>query len=294
MSPTLTIISPFFGRASSLVTFQKDVISSDAIYASPISTSITSKALPLLESSLSYVAGFEKFLTEDGFAVTVFDKQNPLKAGDKIVLNGETFEIACTFVTSPVGGEGNPTIIVSEDAYYRLTGERDYSVLDIQLTNSATDETVNSIRALFGNKPTVRVRDLRDSNAQAVATYWAFRILVYGFLLVIALISLFNIINSVSMSAAARKKEYIIMRAVGMSARQMKKMLLAQSAVYALSGAVLGTVLGLFANKFIYEAFITAYFGDAWQIPVIPLAVTIIFFITASLAASGSAARQNR
>lgn len=194
-------------------------------------------------------AGFEKFLTEDGFAVTVFDKQNPLKAGDKIVLNGETFEIACTFVTSPVGGEGNPTIIVSEDVFYRLTGKRDYSVLDIQLTNSATDETVNSIRALFGNKLTVRVRDLRDSNAQAVATYWAFRILVYGFLLVIALISLFNIINSVSMSAAARKKEYLIMRAVGMSARQMRKMLLAQSAVYALSGAVLGTVLGLFCEQ---------------------------------------------
>ena len=49
---------------------------------------------------------------------------------------------------------------------------------------------------------------------------------VMVFLAIIGVISLFNIVNSISMSVSARIKQYGAMRAVGMDNRQLKRMIL--------------------------------------------------------------------
>ena len=54
------------------------------------------------------------------------------------------------------------------------------------------------------------------------STYWAFHLVVYAFLIVIAGITILNIVNSISMSVSARMKQYGILRAIGMDDAQLK------------------------------------------------------------------------
>lgn len=68
---------------------------------------------------------------------------------------------------------------------------------------------------------------------------------VYGFLLIIALVTLLNIMNSIFMSVSARSRQYGAMRAVGMDGWQMTKMIAAETATYALSGCFIGCAVGL-------------------------------------------------
>lgn len=58
------------------------------------------------------------------------------------------------------------------------------------------------------------------------STYWAFHLVVYAFLIVIAGITILNIVNSISMSVSARMKQYGILRAIGMDDAQLKRMIL--------------------------------------------------------------------
>lgn len=78
----------------------------------------------------------------------------------------------------------------------------------------------------------------------------AVRIVCYGFLAIIRIISLFNIVNSISMSVSAQIKQYGAMRAVGMDNRQLKRMITAEAYTYAISGLIVGVVLDFLLINF--------------------------------------------
>ena len=80
-------------------------------------------------------------------------------------------------------------------------------------------------------------------------------------------ISLFNIVNSISMSVSARIKQYGAMRAVGMDNRQLKRMISAEAYTYAISGLIVGCGIGLSLNRFLYNRLITHYFGIERSFP---------------------------
>ena len=63
-------------------------------------------------------------------------------------------------------------------------------------------------------------------------------------------------------------KQYGAMRAVGMDGRQLTRMITAEAFTYAVSGLVVGCVLGLTLSRFLYIKLLTRYFGTAWSVPV--------------------------
>ena len=52
-------------------------------------------------------------------------------------------------------------------------------------------------------------------------------------LVLIALITIFNVMNSIAMSVAARMKQYGAFRAIGLTNRQLTRMIVAEAAAYA-------------------------------------------------------------
>ena len=97
-----------------------------------------------------------------------------------------------------------------------------------------------------------------------------------------------------SMSVAAKTKQYGAMRAVGMDGRQLTKMITAEVLTYAAFGCVIGCAVGLYLNKTIYEAFITAYFGEIWHIPVREIAIILLFIFASVVMAVHAPAKRMR
>lgn len=181
---------------------------------------------------------------------------------------------------------GEYSVICSQETFERITGVQDYSLIGVQLNKEANDETVKKIDSLVPNN--VIFDDLREKNKQDRATYFASVFVVYSFLAVITMITVFNIINSISMSVSARIKQYGAMRAVGMDSRQIKKMIAAESGTYAISGLIVGCGIGIPLSRFLYGRLITYYFGVTWHFPIILIGI-IIFFVAASAAVAAHA-----
>lgn len=220
---------------------------------------------------------------ESDYVLVVYEDSNPFETGDRIVVGGTELEVAGVLSESPFDSTDIPTVICSEETFIRMTGECDYTIIDIQLAGSATDEDVNAIRDLAGVAYTFS--DRRMTNREVMGTYWIFSLLVYGFLAIIAMITVFHIVNSLSMSVSARIKQYGAMRAVGMDVRQITKMIASEAVTYALSGCAAGCVFGLAINRFMYERMITDYWGDIWSVPVPMLMVILLLVLAASAAA---------
>ena len=97
--------------------------------------------------------------------------------------------------------------------------------------------------------------------------------------MLIALITVFNIVNSIAMSVSARTRQYGAFRAIGLSTRQLKKMIVAEACVYTVTGSIIGTVVGLICNKKLFEMSVTFSWGDVWTVPWMELAVILLVVI---------------
>ena len=219
---------------------------------------------------------------------TVFNKNNSLKVGDTIQIAGTEVEISCALSQGLFGDD--LIVICSQETFDRLMGQEKYGLIGVQLGKDATNETVAQIRRLENDD--IVITDQRESNRTNNTSYWASRIVCYGFLAIIAVITLFNIINSISMSVSARTKQYGAMRAVGMDDRQLTRMISAEAFTYAVSGLILGCGMGIPFSRFLYTLMITHHFGVAWHLPIALLAVVIAFvFISAVIAAHAPSKR---
>ena len=233
----------------------------------------------MLESSKSMVVKGRMAKTSgaDNEVMTMYNKTNPLRVGDTITVNGVPLTVVGAFSQGVFPDD--VTIIAPEALFRRVAGEQNYNMIGVQLDRTASDETVLELAAFSSDQ--IVVQDLRESNRQDRGTYYAARIVLYGFLAIIGCISLLNIVNSISVSVSARMKQYGILRAIGMDDAQLKRMVSAEAGTYAVSGLVVGIALGLVLNRMLYTRLITHYFGAAWQVPWGCLAVIVIVVLAA-------------
>lgn len=233
----------------------------------------------------------------NGKGLMVFAPQSGIGEGDVVTLrlNGLSADVEivgllseCPFDSQTDVGK----IICSEDTFRQLTGETDYAIIDIQLSKSAADKEVNEIRSLVGSAYVFS--DARMGNSSTRGAYYCFGLFIYGFLVLIGLITIFNIVNSIAMSVAARMKQYGAFRAIGLSQRQLTKMIAAEASTYAVTGSIFGSVLGLMGNKLLFASLVSFRWGSPWEIPAAELGIIIAVVAAAVLLAVSGPVRRIR
>lgn len=213
--------------------------------------------------------------------MTVLNKDNPLKVGDIIEIAGQKLKIACAVSDGIYPSEYS--VICSQETFSRLTGKENYSLIGVQLQENASDESIKKVENLAGRD--VIFEDMRERNKQDHATYAASVFIVYSFLAILAMITLFHIINSISMSVTARKKQYGAMRAVGMDRKQLTRMIAAEAFTYTASGLIVGCSTGIPLSWFLHTRLLTRYFGTPWTLPITLIGITVVFGIVSAAAA---------
>lgn len=238
----------------------------------------------------SLIAGsIETVMQQENQVLFVQTGNIDVQVGDNISLTinnrPQIVTVAGILSDSPLARvEGTETFFCSEATFTALTGETGYTIIDIQFENNASSEDVKAIESIFSNGGVIFSDSLSHVQQQR-NLYHTFAILVYGFLSIIVAITIFHIMNTISMGAAAKMKEYGAMRAIGMSNRQLVKMIIAEAGTYAINGVIWGCIIGLPMHWIIYVSLITNIWRTAWSVPFIPLILIIAIVLFASLLA---------
>lgn len=104
------------------------------------------------------------------------------------------------------------------------------------------------INKIIAGIPTVTLKDQNSFAAERRAPIDQMLYIIYALLGLAVIIAVLGIINTLALSVIERTREIGLLRAVGLSRRQLRSMLRLESVVIALLGAVLGIVLGLAAG----------------------------------------------
>lgn len=210
------------------------------------------------------------------YVMAVYSDHTGLDVGDKIKIGTEELEIACVMSEGVGSISGSPVVVCSEETYTRLVDEQGYAMVSIVLRKDVSDTAINKIYELSEGNVIV---DNREEDDEINGSYWVFRIAAYGFLAIISLITILNIMNSVSMGVSARIKQYGAMRAVGMGSRQVTKMIAAEAATYAICGTAVGIMLGLLLHYLIYTKIVITHFGGLWNIPFTTIVIVLLLVV---------------
>lgn len=94
--------------------------------------------------------------------------------------------------------------------------------------------------------PIVTVKDQAEFAEEQRAPIDQFVLLIFALLALALLIAVLGIVNTLALSVIERTREVGLLRAIGLSRRQLRWMITLESVVISVLGAVLGVVLGVF------------------------------------------------
>lgn len=224
--------------------------------------------------------GYALITYQDGLTWNVGDTLTlHTSAGDKQITIGGILTAANAVNRAGTYGY----LVCSEPTFIEIAGDSGYTAIDIQLSSSGNDDMISAIRSLVPADS--NVSDKRLTNSEAQSSYYTGAVFIYGFLIIIALITVFNIFNSMNASVASRTKQYGIMRSIGMGANQLYKMIAAEALTYAILGCVVGCILGLPLNRTMFQFLIADKWGTGWTIPCSSLLLIVLLcLISAAIA----------
>jgi putative ABC transport system permease protein len=117
-----------------------------------------------------------------------------------------------------------------------------------------------------------------------------FLLLLYVLLALSVIVSLFGMVNTLALSVFERTRELGMLRAVGMTRRQVRRMVRHESVITALIGAALGLPLGIFLALLVTQAL--AQYDLQFAIPAGALITFVIVAVIAGIVAAILPARR--
>jgi putative ABC transport system permease protein len=223
-----------------------------------------------------------------GFVAKDYAKDHHLKLGSRIAVETPTGKVLNLRVKGifdpPKGGSPFGSVTMSDatfDANY--TKPRNLMTL-INVKGGVTDANTARLERSLQAFPDAKVVTASQFKKNQQADINLTLNLLYGLLGLSVIISLFGVVNTLVLSVFERTRELGMLRAIGMTRSQVRRMIRHESVVTALIGAALGIAVGLFLAVLTTQAL-----SDQGIVLAIPWA-TIGVFVAATIVAGMLAA----
>ena len=171
--------------------------------------------------------------------------------------------------------------VVTDSLLRSRFGAREPSMTFIKLDQGANAEQVKDqvsklVKAKYATVEALNQQELKDNQEQQIQQLVGF---FYVLLALAIVISLLGIVTTLALSIHERTRELGMLRAVGMSRRQVRRLVRYEAVITALIGAVLGTILGV-----IFATLVSRPLADEGFELSYPVGTLFVLLILAALA----------
>lgn len=177
-----------------------------------------------------------------------------------------------------IGSSLAPTVIVSNTIMQEWFGEPAVKQLDMNVASGYEKNAFIALKQIIGNNSGISLTSRIESMEELNRAKMAVLILGGSISFVIALIGILNFVNVMSVSVVARKRELATLESIGMSHKQVRKMLISEGLYYAIITLILVLSAGNLIAYGIFKLFQQQVSFAVFTYPFI-LAASIILVI---------------
>lgn len=160
-------------------------------------------------------------------------------------------------------------LISTKEVYKNLFEVREINPtsLNIMIKNLKDgEETKNAVEDVISSNASLKLINNIDYNKNAKTGLLMVQILVYGFVIVVALIGSVNIVNTITTNLILRKREFAALKSIGLTQKSLKKMIVLEGLLYGIMGTIYGSIIGCGLSYLMYKG-IVGVAELAWSIP---------------------------
>ena len=234
-------------------------------------------------------------LGENGaFVDNDYAEKHNLQIGSPIkitVPNGDVVPLVIKGIFDPPAG-GSPfgTVTFSSATFDKNFDQPENLFSFVKMTGGVTDENTQALENSLKDFPNAKAQTRDEFKDNQVSFLNNILNVLYILLALSVIVSLFGIINTLVLTVFERTREIGTLRAVGMTRRQVRRMIRYESVITALIGAALGIVLGLvLAGLLTARVDFINFAVPVTQIVVFAIAAIIVGIVAAILPARRAA-----
>ena len=168
---------------------------------------------------------------------------------------------------------------------------RDFTTSVNAAEGVSSSDLQSALDGVVEDQPLVTVQDQADFIDTQRAQIDQLLLLVYALLALAIVIAVLGIINTLALSVIERTREIGLLRAVGLTRRQLRRMVRLESVAIAVLGAVLGIVMGVVFGVVLQRAMVDQGF-TALEVPVVQLIVFVLIAAVVGVLAAVLPARR--
>ena len=154
----------------------------------------------------------------------------------------------------------------------------------------ATEEARDAVEAVLDDFPGATSLDQSEFADQAITGIRGFVGLVYALLALALVIAFVGIVNTLLLSVIERTREIGLLRAVGSTRKQIRRMVTWESVIIAVYGALLGSVVGIILARALVEALDTDEI--VFRLPIVQVIIAVLLAMFAGVVAAIYPARR--
>jgi putative ABC transport system permease protein len=250
---------------------------------------------------LKWVDGSPQVLAELGangaFIEKSYAKSHNLAVGSPLRLtspNGSSVPLVVKGIFDPpVGGSPFGRVTISDSAWDKIYDQPENIYSFVRMKSGESDANKAALEQQLAGFPNAKVQTKKQFIDNQIGPLNAILNVLYVLLALSVVISLFGIVNTLVLTVFERTRELGMLRAVGMTRRQVRRMIRHESVITALIGGAIGIALGIVLGALLAVRIDFIVFS----LPVAQLIVfavaTIVVGIVAAIFPARRAARLN-
>ena len=222
-----------------------------------------------------------------------YAKDHSLHVGSPIELKTQNGMLALRVIgifDLPKGGSPFGVVTVSLPTFDRSFANRVNDLTMVNVRGGSSDVAGARLEHRLAAFPDVKVQTREQFKASQLSGLTMMLNMLYLLLGLSVIVSLFGVINTLVLSVFERTRELGMLRAIGMTRRQVRRMIRHESIVTALIGAALGIGVGMFLAAVTTTAL--SQYGVVFAVPYGSLAVFVAIAVLAGMLAAILPARR--
>lgn len=267
--------------------------------------------------STTYITGIDSDHVkklEDKLGITIdrerFEK-GEIALLDNFSLSGLTKGVA--FQVSPINSDAAQSFEIGGLADFTSLGSTHFVAPNVYISHTAMEkfmknpliskvyingdrkdwkQITDQLEGLIGGDSELKLESRLSMEKFVESSKLTFFILGGGISLILALIGILNFVNIMYTGVVARKLEFAVMESIGMTSKQMRKVLLFEGAGYAIISTLLISTIGTLLSYGAYSLFSQEATYAVFSFPTIPLSIAIVLVFAVCLSVPLIAYRQ--